>query len=121
MASEARRGASGIKQGCSTVLWVSLLLLLCAPWWLSSPAWGQVPLSAPSEVQVLDTLNDGGESLTVQWAPSPADSPNVTYQILMGDGAVTDPASLKTIAEFPASTHFVKDTKAAWWTRTAEK
>jgi hypothetical protein len=76
---------------------------------------------APQGVQVFDTPSDGGESLTVQWAPASWDSPDVHYQVLVGDATVTDPASLTIIAEFPANTKYVKDTKTAWWTRTVDK
>ena len=79
------------------------------------------PLAPPAEVRVIDTPNDGGASLTVIWAPSDVDSSNVRYQILLGDGGIVDPASLKVIAEFPANTRFVKDLKSTWWTREAEK
>ena len=37
------------------------------------------------------------------------------------EAAVTDPAALKVVAEFPSNSHFVKEAKAAWWTRRAEK
>lgn len=88
---------------------------------LSVPASAQSTLPAPVEVQVIDTPNDGGASLTVVWAPSGSDSPDARYQILLGNGGAIDPASLKVIAEFPADTRFVKDVKSAWWTRKAEK
>jgi hypothetical protein len=86
-----------------------------------SSAFAQSPPPAPDGLQVFDTPNDGGESLTVSWAPGASDSAGIRYQVLAGDAAVTDPASLKVIAEFPANTHFVKDAKAAWWTRKADK
>ena len=85
------------------------------------PAGAQQPLAPPQDLQVFDTPNDGGESLTVSWAPGISDSPDVRYQVLAGDATVTDQASLKVVAEFPANTHFVKDAKAAWWTRKSEK
>jgi hypothetical protein len=83
--------------------------------------WAGGPLAPPAEVRVIDTPNDGGASLTVIWAPSGADGPDARYQILFGDGGITDPSSLKVIAEFPAHTKFVKDVKASWWTRNAER
>jgi hypothetical protein len=69
---------------------------------------------------VTDTPNDGGESLTVVWAPSPADNSGAQYQVLIGEAGARDPAELKIIAEFPANTRYVKEAKGAWWTRAAE-
>jgi len=86
-----------------------------------SLGFAQSALSPPQDVEVLDTPNEGGESLTVLWAPSASDGPDVRYQVLLGDAGTTDPAALKVIAEFPADSHFVRDVKAAWWTRKAEK
>ncbi|HEU4683327.1 MAG TPA: DUF6754 domain-containing protein [Nitrospira sp.] len=114
MTYEALQEAGWRPHGCRV-----LLVLVLA--WLSSPALAQPVLSPPRDVIVIDTPNDGGESLTVQWAPSPWDSPAATYQILVGEATVTDPSALKVVAEFPSNTKFVKDAKAAWWTRTAEK
>lgn len=81
----------------------------------------QSVFTAPTDLQVIDTPNDGGESLTVLWAPSPSDSPDARYEILFGVAPTTDPAALKVIAEFPANTRYVKDAKSAWWTRKAER
>ncbi|OQW33639.1 MAG: hypothetical protein A4E19_03355 [Nitrospira sp. SG-bin1] len=99
----------------STVLWT--LVCLAA----SSPVCAQPTATAPQEVRVLDTPSDGGGSLTVQWDPAPWDGPDVRYQVLIGNAAVTDPAALTIIAEFPANTKYVRDTKTAWWTRTVDK
>ena len=77
-------------------------------------------LSAPAGLQVIDTPNDGGGSLTVVWAPSPSDSADGQYQVLIGETGANDPASFKVIAEFPANTRYVKDAKGAWWTRAAD-
>jgi hypothetical protein len=84
-------------------------------------SFAQSTLPVPADLQVFDTPNDGGESLTVSWAPGASDGPEIRYQVLAGDATATDSASLKVIAEFPANTHFVKDAKAAWWTRKAAK
>jgi uncharacterized protein DUF6754 len=84
-------------------------------------SFAQSTLPGPADLEVFDTPNDGGESLTVSWAPGASDGPDIRYQVLAGDAMATDPASLKVIAEFPANTHFVKDAKAAWWTRKADK
>ena len=77
-------------------------------------------LSAPADLQVIDTPNDGGGSLTVVWAPSPLDGSESQYQVLIGEPGAGDPASLKVIAEFPANTRYVKDAKGGWWTRAAD-
>jgi len=81
----------------------------------------QASISAPLEVHVFDTPSDGGESLTVQWPPAPGEGPDIRYQVLIGAGSATDPATFTIIAEFPANTHYVKDTKTAWWTRRSDK
>lgn len=87
---------------------------------ISSYSLAGAALPAPVELQVIDTPNDGGGSLTAIWAPSPADTADAQYQVLLGE-AGTDPASLKVIAEFPANARYVKDAKGAWWTRPAER
>ncbi|MGQ0665439.1 MAG: DUF6754 domain-containing protein [Nitrospiraceae bacterium] len=102
-------------------MFVGLLLLAFLQGWLCVSAFAQSSLSAPVDLQVIDTPNDGGESLTLIWAPHASDGPDARYQILLGHAGATDPASFKTIAEFPANTRFVKEVKAAWWTRRAEK
>lgn len=99
---------------CKLILVASFLGLIA-----HTLASAQSTMTLPAELRVFDTPNDGGESLTVIWAPSPLDGPDLRYQVLLGDAGVTDPGALKVIAEFPANTHFVKDTKAAWWTRRA--
>jgi hypothetical protein len=80
----------------------------------------QSALTAPVGLQVLDTPNDGGESLTVVWAPNPSDGPEAQYQVLLGEPGAADPESLKLIAEFPANTRYVKQAKSPWWTRAAD-
>ncbi|HWV44890.1 MAG TPA: DUF6754 domain-containing protein [Nitrospira sp.] len=81
----------------------------------------QAQISAPLELQVFDTPSDGGGSLTVQWAPASADGPDIRYQVLIGEASATDPTTFTIIAEFPANTKYVKDTKTAWWTRRSDK
>ena len=88
---------------------------------LASHAVAEPLITAPQEVRVFDTPNDGGESLTVQWAPLPTDGPDVRFQVLVGDASTTDPQKLTVVAEFPSNAKYVKDVKTAWWTRTAEK
>ncbi|WP_176698080.1 DUF6754 domain-containing protein [Candidatus Nitrospira nitrosa] len=88
---------------------------------LASHAVAEPLITVPQEVRVFDTPNDGGESLTVQWAPLPTDGPDVRFQVLVGDASTTDPQKLTVVAEFPSNAKYVKDVKTAWWTRTAEK
>ncbi|MEK6533585.1 MAG: DUF6754 domain-containing protein [Nitrospirota bacterium] len=98
-----------------------IFIYACLAGLVPSLGWAEGMLLAPANVQAFDTPNDGGESLTVNWAPSPLDSPDARYQMLLGDAGATDAASLKVIAEFPAQTRLVKDLKGPWWTRTAER
>lgn len=108
-----------LKRQCAGAVWVSLVMIF----YTVSPSHtlAQASLSAPQEVQIFDTPNDGGGSLTAQWAPAPWDGPDVRYQVLVGAATATDPATFAIVAEFPANTKYVKDTKTAWWTRTADK
>lgn len=102
----------------------SLILKTFAVAWLLSLwpvfAVAQEPLPPPQGLQVFDTPNDAGKSLTVLWAPGLADDPQTRYQVLAGEGGLSDASMLKVIAEFPADSHFVRETKAPWWTRRAE-
>jgi hypothetical protein len=100
---------------------VDFLLFLLPYVWGAGPAFAQPAVSPPAELQVVDTPNDGGRSLTVIWAASSSDGPDAHYQVLVGQAGLTDAASLKPVAEFPANTGFVKEAKGAWWTRRAEK
>lgn len=99
---------------------LAIPILVACPAFLS-PAAGQSTMLPPQDVQVFDTPNDGGQSLTVLWATAPSHAGEIRYQILIGEATITDPAMLKVISEFSSGKHFVKDTKAAWWTRPAEK
>jgi hypothetical protein len=99
-------------------------LLFTIVWMMSvlgSRALAESLVTAPQDVRVFDTPNDGGGSLTVQWAPLPTDGPDVRYQVLVGDASTTDPQKFSVVAEFPSNSKYVKDVKTAWWTRTAEK
>jgi hypothetical protein len=80
----------------------------------------QASLSAPAGLEVIDTPNDGGGSVTVVWTPSPSDGPEARYQVLIGEPGADEQAALRVIAEFPANTHYVKEAKGAWWTRAAD-
>ena len=96
---------------------VFTILLLMYP---AATLLAQSAVTAPVGLQVIDTPNDGGESLTLVWAPGPSDGPEAQYEVLIGAPGATDPAALKVIAEFPANTRYVKQAKSAWWTRAAD-
>ena len=72
----------------------------------------------PQQLQALDTPSDGGGRLTVLWAPSTLDGPDLRYQVLIQEGPPpADPSHMKVLAEFPSNTHYVTDSKQPWWTR----
>ncbi len=97
---------------------VFLLLVCCLPLSVSE---AQESLAPPQAVQLFDTPNDGGGSLTVVWSPAAYDAPDVRYQVLAVEGsAVSDPATMKVVAEFPSNTKFVKGAKSPWWTRKGD-
>lgn len=82
----------------------------------------QTPLSPPHDVQVVDTPSDGGGSLTVIWPPAPYDSKEVRYQVLLSGGKdISDPSTFTVIAEFPANTRYISESKWPWWTRPAAR
>src|SRR5207244_6445375 len=75
-------------------------------------------LSPPQDVREFDTPSDGGGSLTVLWSPAPYDSAATRYQFLLSEGTtVSDPATMKVVAEFPANQYYVRESKWPWWTR----
>ncbi len=102
-------------------LWPLFVAIFCASDTLPSYASAETAISAPQNVRVSDTPNDGGGSLTVQWAPESWDGPDVRYQVLVGEASATDPAIFTIMAEFPANTRYVKDAETAWWTRDVDK
>ncbi|MEX5214865.1 MAG: hypothetical protein NW703_11935 [Nitrospiraceae bacterium] len=72
----------------------------------------------PRQVQAFDTPSDGGGRITVLWAPSPGEGPDLHYQVLLQEGPPpADPAKMRVIAEFPSDTHHVYDANQPWWTR----
>ena len=86
-----------------------------------APAYVRADISPPQKVRVMDTPSDGGQSLTVVWAPASYDGPSAKYQILIGDGSVVaDPSTLKTVAEVPSDSHYVRQAKLAWWVRPGD-
>jgi hypothetical protein len=76
------------------------------------------PLAPPQDVQVFDTPNDGGGSLTVIWAKTDGEGKNLRYQVLLQEPAAGEP---RVIAEFASDSHYVQDGKTPWWTRPAAK
>ena len=81
-------------------------------------AYAGEPLAPPKDMQVFDTQNDSGGSLTVTWARADKESKDLRYQVLLKDPAATGD---KVIAEFASDSHYVQGAKAPWWTRTAPK
>jgi len=116
-----KREVSGVKRRRPRMSLTTVLLIISGVVGLSFPLRTQAAPTPPADLQVFDTPNDGGESLTLIWGPSSSDSPDARYQVFIGDAGLTDPAALKPVAEFPANTHFVKDIKGPWWTRNAER
>lgn len=114
MRSRSKRSSIGLG-------WVSLQLILCASALVPPDTLAQAAVTAPQDVRAFDTPNDGGESLTVEWAPAAWDRPDVRYQVMIGVAGSTDPSTFAVIAEFPANTKYVKDTETAWWTREVAK
>ena len=97
---------------------VFLFLVCCLSLSVSE---AQESLAPPQAVQLYDTPNDGGGSLTVVWSPATYDAPDVRYQVVAVEGsAVSDPATMKVVAEFPSNTKFVKGAKSPWWTRKGD-
>ncbi len=109
---------SGVRSRLSFLLFLALCLSGVCPQTLSA----ETALSPPVSILVLDTPSDGGESLTVVWPPAASDGPGVKYQILLGEGPVaSDPGALKAVAEFPSTSHYVRDAKSAWWIKPGRK
>jgi len=84
------------------------------------------PLTQPQELRVFDTPNDPGGSLTIVWAPAPYDGPDVRYVVMLGEAPATGDApptlaGMTVVGDFPSDSHYVRDTKTAWWTHAAPK
>ncbi len=118
---ESARRAYFVERACGCSAWLSLFVIFCVLSSLLPYTSARASIGAPQDVRVFDTPSDGGGSLTVEWPPSSWDGPDARYQVLVGDAALTDPAALTIIAEFPANTKYVKDAKTAWWTRQVDK
>ncbi len=108
-----------------TVTATGRALLACALLAASS-AHAAEPLAPPLDVRVFDTPNDGGNSLTATWAPAPYDGPDTRYTVMVGEadartGTMPDLTGLTVIADFPSNTHYVRDARTPWWSRSAPK
>lgn len=102
---------SRVTRHASQLLCLSLLLIWAHPLTAAE-------VTPPREVQVFDTPNDGGKSLTVTWAKADGEGKDLRYQVLIQEPGASEP---KIVAEFPSDTHYVRDGKAPWWTRSAPK
>ncbi|MDW7655088.1 MAG: hypothetical protein SCG74_06960, partial [Nitrospiraceae bacterium] len=91
------------RQGWKT----SVLLLMAVLIQPGSPVFAQyqdqtkTTLSPPQDIRAFDTPSDGGDSVTLIWAPAAYDSAATKYQILLSEGSAVDPATMKVVAEFP--------------------
>ena len=113
-----KRELLGVKGQHGRSVLVNLLLAWCVLIGPSSFAVAQEPLSPPQDFHVFDTPSDGGGSLTVIWRPTTYDSKEVRYQVLLSDKyGTSDPSSFKVVGEFPANTHYTRESKWPWWTR----
>ncbi|TAJ22303.1 MAG: hypothetical protein EPO64_14165 [Nitrospirae bacterium] len=86
-------------------------------------------LTAGHDFRIFDTPSDAGGSLTIIWAPIESESPDLRYQVLLGE-ALKEPlaaelpapgSAMKVVADFPANSHYVRDAKGPWWTRPAPR
>lgn len=116
------RQASSVKRQAIRCL-IACMLPLSFVWlWCVPATSAETVLSPPQDLRVFDTPSDGGGSLTVIWPPAPYDSKDVRYQVLLSDGkSIADPATFKVVAEFPANTRYIKESKWPWWTRPAAR
>jgi hypothetical protein len=94
---------------CRTTL--SVLLALIPP-----VAHAGELLTPPQHLEVIDTPNDAGSGLTIVWAPAPYDGSDVRYVVMLGEDSG---AAMTVVGEFPSNSHYVRDAKTAWWTRSA--
>ncbi len=81
-------------------------------------------LMPPQDLRVYDTPNDGGRSITVRWAPSEYDSPDVQYEVWLEDAPEQDatdirPGARMRLVTFPSNTRYVRDLDLPWWTRAS--
>jgi hypothetical protein len=63
-------------------------------------------------LEAFDMPSDGGGSIGLRWAASPADDASAVYRIFFSarpDGEFTQ------LAEFPASTHYESEIPGPWW------
>jgi hypothetical protein len=83
-----------------------------------SAALAESTLLQPQHVQVFDTPNDSGGSLTVTWAGSDKEGKDLRYQVLLKDPSAAEP---KIVVEFASDTYNAQNAKLPWWTRPASK
>jgi hypothetical protein len=97
--------------------WV-IFVLLTALWFFPQPIIVRAAVTSLQNLRVFDTPSDDGDSLTVLWAPVEGETAADRYQVLLAEGsAPADAAAWKVVAEFPATSHYVRNVKSAWWTR----
>lgn len=118
MRREAAIPSAGVSMLLALCLLGALLVAVSARnvWAESAPRDAGSAVAAPAHVRVIDTPSDAGTSLTILWDHAAVEGPDLRYRILAAEGSAVPVASLKTVEEFPAATHFVKDAKRPWWT-----
>ncbi|MFO0773801.1 MAG: DUF6754 domain-containing protein [Nitrospiraceae bacterium] len=74
---------------------------------------------APAHVRAFDAPSDAGGAITIVWEAAADETPPLRYRILAAGGTAASVDALKTIEEFPAASHRVKDAKRPWWAAPA--
>jgi hypothetical protein len=110
---------SGSDHKRQTVVYIGLIAIVTLTSFFALVGPHRVKL-AQDAIAVFDTPNDGGGSLTVLWPARSTDASDVRYQVLAVEGAMSDPAAMKVVAELPSNGKFVKEAKSPWWTRKGE-
>jgi hypothetical protein len=75
-------------------------------------------VSPPQDVQVVDTPNDSGQSLTVTWAKGEHEGQDLRYHVFIQEVDTSEP---KLVADIASDSHYVRDLRVPWWTRLAPK
>ena len=121
----ARLCARSAPPAKSVAKWSHLLPIVIVLCLLPHNAFPQSKLIPPGNVRAFDTPNDAGGSVTLTWTRADYDTSEVRYQILLVDvdssaaarTLTASQADKKTVAEFPANSHYVRESKLPWWTR----